>query len=333
MMGSKSGISTLIVATLLVAACAGPSSPGTSNGAGLTGQIYVSGSSTVEPISLAVAEGFKAHNPGFGYTVEGPGTGDGFALFCEGTTDVSDASRPIREPEAQTCADAGVRYVELNVAYDGIAVLTHPDTPVDCLSFADLYALLGPESDHFGRWTDGQSVATELGSPTQLPDLALQITAPGEESGTYDTFIELAIADLAEQRGVQDDVLRVPGPNYTASPNDNIIVESVEAGPGSLGFVGYAFYSEAGDRVKALEIDGGDGCVAPTEATIADGSYPLSRPLFIYPNIDKAAANPAIAAWVDFYLSAEGIAAVAQTGYVQLPAADLAVVRRAWADR
>jgi phosphate transport system substrate-binding protein len=315
-------------------AIAGPVGDGATPAAdGVDGEIHVSGSSTVEPVSQAVSEDFRSRNPGFGYTVEGPGTGDGFAAFCEGTTDVSDASRPIKEPEAQACADNGIEYVELKIAYDGMAVLTHPDTPVECLTFADLYALFGPESDDIGNWQDAEAVARELGSVTDLPDMPLQITAPGEESGTYDSFIELAIAGPAEERGRADDALRVPGPNYTASPNDNVIVEGVEAGAGSLGFVGYAFYAEAGEAVKAIAVDGGEGCVEPTEETIADGTYPLSRPLFIYPNVQRAADNRALAAWVDFFLSDDGMANVSETGYVALPAAELEETRTTWQGR
>lgn len=301
----------------------------------VSGEIFVSGSSTVEPISLAVSEDFTAQNPNFGYTVEGPGTGDGFAAFCEGTSDVSDASRPISEEEAQLCSDNGIAYTELRIAYDGMAVLTHPDTPVDCLNFADLYALFGPESSNTATWQDAAALAGELGSTTMYPtDLALQITAPGPESGTYDSFIEIALADIAEERAQPDDELRLPGPNYTASPNDNVIVEGIEAGAGSLGFVGYAFAAEAGDAVKAIAIDGGDGnCVTPSEETIADGSYPLSRPLFIYPNNAEADENPALQAWVDFYLSDEGIGNVSETGYVMLPEDELQATRDAWANR
>jgi phosphate transport system substrate-binding protein len=318
---------------LTVGAC-GPADgqiPASPNG-GVVGEIYVSGSSTVEPIAQAVSEAFRERHPGFGYTVEGPGTGDGFAAFCEGTIDVTDASRPIRESEIQTCADNGVEYVELRVAYDGIAVLTHRDTPVDCLNHTDLYALFGPEADHVNTWQDAQALAAELGSTTRLPDMRLQITAPGEESGTYDSFLELALHDLIEQRGT-DEALRVPGPHYTASPNDNVIIEGVEAGPGSLGFVGYAFLAEAGEGVKAVPVDGGDGCVAPSPETIADGSYSLSRPLYIYPSVQRAADNPVLSAWIEYFLSAEGMAGVSSTGYVPLPPDDLSAQRAAWDGR
>jgi phosphate transport system substrate-binding protein len=337
---------TLLAAVaLILAACGGPAaSPSAApSGAptnaptamGVSGDILVSGSSTVEPVSLAVSEAFRDANPDFGYTVEGPGTGDGFARFCQDETDVSDASRKIKDEEAAACTDASVTYTELKIGFDGITVMTHPDTPVDCLTFSDLYALFGPESDDFANWTDAQALATELGSTSVFPDLPLQVTAPGEESGTYDSFIEIALQKIADARPTpQEHVLRVPGPNYTASANDNVIVEGVEAGAGSLGFVGFAYYEEAGSAVKAIGIDKGDGnCVTPSSESIADGTYPLSRALYIYPNNARADANPAVQAWVDYYLSDAGIANVTGVGYVGLPADQLQATRDAWANR
>lgn len=340
------GLSPVAV-LLLAAACGGGATPtatqpaGSATPAGSTGvagTIFVSGSSTVQPISEAVAEAFKAINPNFGYTVEGPGTGDGFVKFCSGESDVSDASRKIKDAEAQACQTAGITYTELKVGYDGITVMTHPDTPVDCLTTADLYALFGPESDSFTNWQDAQALATELGSTTVFPDLPLQITAPGEESGTYDAFLELGgITATGTTRGKFDAThpaaLRVPGPNYTASADDHVIVTGVEAGAGSLGFVGFAYFEAAGSNVKPIKIDKGLDCttaVEPDIATIADGSYPLSRPLFIYPNNKKAADNPVVKAFVDFYLSDDGIKNVTGVGYVGLPAAELQATRTAW---
>lgn len=329
---------------LLLAAC-GPSAtpPPGSNGPGVSGEVFVSGSSTVEPVSLAVSEDFAALNPNFGYTVEGPGTGDGFAKFCAGEIDVADASRPIRESEIEECAASSVPYVELFIGIDALTVMTHPDTPLDCLNLVDLYALLGPESDLVATWGEAGALAAQLGSTTTYPsDLPLQITAPGEESGTYDAFIELAgIHDLGEERGIfgedQNPYLRLPGPNYTAAGYDPVIIEGVEAGAGSLGFVGFAFFSEAaaaGESIKSLAIDAGDGeCVEPSLESAADGTYALTRPLYIYVNTDKAASNEALVEWVDFYLSDQGMANVTEVGYVALPADELAATREAWQDR
>jgi phosphate transport system substrate-binding protein len=310
-------------------------------GTGVSGDIFVTGSSTVQPISQAVAEAFNLLNPDFGYTVEGPGTGPGFVALCDGSADVADASRKIKDTEAATCTTAAVDYTELKVAFDGITVMTHPDTPIDCLTTADLYALFGPESNDFANWQDAQALATELGSTTVFPDLPLQVTAPGEESGTYDAFLELSgITAKGTERGEFDDThpaaLRLPGPHYTASPDDNVIVQGVEAGSGSLGFVGFAYFEGAGSNVKALRIDKGLDCsagVAPTIETIADGTYPLSRGLYIYPNNQKAADNAAVKAYVDFYLSDDGIANATDVGYVALPSAELQATRDAWANR
>ncbi len=227
----------------------------------LAGSITISGSSTVEPISALVGQQFSDANPGVAVTVDGPGTGDGFQLFCSGETDISDASRPISEEEIALCGDAGIEYLELQVAIDGLSVLTNPaNTALSCLTFADMYALVGPESTGFGSWSDANDLAVELGGNGGFPDAELVITAPGEESGTYDSFVEFVVADLAEERG-QEEVTR---PDYTASPNDNVIIEGIEGSESSFGWVGFAFYVANQEAVKAFEVDGGEGCVAPT---------------------------------------------------------------------
>src|SRR5262249_19651887 len=160
-----------------------------------------SGSSTVEPISTGVAEALKAANPDFNFQVEGPGTGDGFKRFCNDEIDIADASRAIKSAEADACKAAGIDFLELNIAYDGITVMTTPNnTAVTCLSFPDLYALMGPESQGFAKWSDGSAIAKELTSNTTLPDAALSITAPGEESGTFDYFNEAVIQPIAVTR-------------------------------------------------------------------------------------------------------------------------------------
>ena len=321
---------------LVVAACGSDATTTTESGdttttgetgGELSGSIAVSGSSTVEPITARVAEAFAAANPGVGPTVEGPGTGDGFARFCAGETDISDASRPINDEEAATCSAAGIEYVELHVATDGITVITSPDNAdVTCLNFGDLYALVGPESEGFANWSDADTLAAEVGGTGAFPTVPLVITAPGEESGTYDTFVDMALGDIAEERGM-DVAARA---DYQASANDNVIIDNVGANPTSLGWVGFAFFEENADSLKALEVDGGDGCSAPTVDSIAAFEYPLSRPLFIYVSLNKAAENPALVPFVDYYLSDEGLAAVADAGYVQLPAADLEETRAAW---
>ncbi len=298
---------------------------------GANGTITVSGSSTVEPISTGVAEGFKAQNAGFNYTIEGPGTGDGFKRFCAGETDISDASRKIKDEEAATCQAAGIEYTELKIAIDGITVMTSPEnTAVECLSFPDLYALIGPESTGFKKWTDASAVAKELGSNTVFPNADLTVTGPGEESGTFDSFIEIVLKSIGEGRGQTKVTTR---PDYIASANDNTIIEGIAGSPSSLGWVGFAFAEENTDKVKEIQVakDANGTCVAPTAETIADGTYPVSRALYIYVNKAKAAANPAVVAYVDYYLADGTISKVLETvPYVNLPAADLTATRSAW---
>lgn len=295
------------------------------------GDVFVSGSSTVEPVSVRVSELADELTGGdLKVTVEGPGTGDGFQIFCEGGADVTGASRAIKEEEAQACADAGIEVVELKIGIDGLTVATNPaNSAVECLDPAALYALIGPESEGFASWSEANELAAELGSAySELPDAPLTISGPGEESGTYDSFVEFAIGPFAEDRGA-DEATRA---DYTSSANDNLIVEGIEGSDTSLGWVGYAYYKAEGDRLKAIAIaDDAGNCVLPTDETVADGSYPFSRDLFIYVNVGAAMENPAVMSYVDLYLSDEGIAKVAEAGYVGEPAEDLAAARDAWA--
>jgi phosphate transport system substrate-binding protein len=290
----------------------------------------------VEPISTGVAEAFAANNPEFTFTVKGPGTGDGFKVFCKGETDISDASRKIKEEEAAACKDAGIEYVEIPIAYDGMTVMTNPaNTAVTCLSFADLYALIGPESQGFKKWSDAQALAKELGSNTKFPDAELSITGPGEESGTYDSFVEIALDKIAEPRGKKDPATKhtTTRPDYQASANDNTIIEGITASPASLGWVGFAFAEENKDKVAEVQVskDPNGTCVAPSAETIADASYPLSRTLYIYVNKAKAKENPAIGAFVDFYLAEGTVSTVLETvPYVNLPAEKLTESRTTW---
>jgi phosphate transport system substrate-binding protein len=340
----RRSLALLLPLLLLAAACGdgeNDSGSGTSEDGGgesVSGEVDVTGSSTVEPISTAVAELFQEENGDVTVNVDGPGTGDGFEQFCNGDADITDASRAIEQEEADACQQNGVEYIELKVGFDGLSVLTNPaNEDVTCLTFADLYALVGPESEGVGNWSDAQALATELGSTTELPDASLDITAPGEESGTYDSFIELALGDIAEERvaagSISEDQAETTRPDYQASADDNVIIEGIEGSDTSLGWVGFAFAENAGDQVKEIEVDGGDGCVAPSADAIADGSYPLSRPLFIYVNKAEAEDNAAVAAYVDFYLSEEGITSVEEVGYVALPDDQLSDTTTAWEDR
>ena len=322
---------------------AGTGAPAYEIPTGIEGEIVISGSSTVEPISGAAATAFAEANPGTAISVEGPGTGDGFARFCAGETDISDASRAIKDEEIQACADAGIEFIELKVAIDGLSVITSVEnTAVECLSFVDLYALLGPDAVGVSNWTDASASADEIaGTVTDLgavntpyPDLELTVTAPGEESGTYDSFVELALLPVAEGLGLEETAARL---DYTASPNDNVIIEGISANPGSLGWVGFAFVEENLDVVRPISIDGGAGCVEPTADSIASGEYPIARDLFIYVSANKLAENPALEAFVDYYVNGATTTLVGagdgQVPYVALGAEDLAAMQAVWTDR
>ena len=328
-MGRRGGIlgAGLAALSLLAAACGG----GSASGSDLTGEIFVSGSSTVEPITALVAELFNEENPGVALNVEGPGTGDGFELFCNGETDISDASRRIADEEIEVCEQNGIEHIELEVAIDGMAVLTSPaNAAVSCLNFGDLYALMGPESQGFDTWSDANALSEELGgTATPYPDAPLVMTAPGEESGTYDSFVELVFEGMGEERGAE----AASRPDYQASANDNVIIEGIAGSDTSLGWVGFAFYVQNQEVVKAIEIAEGSGseCVAATEETIAGGTYPLQRSLYIYVNRAKAEESEALRAFVDFYVTDIGLVeAVQRVGYVTLPEERQEATAQAW---
>jgi phosphate transport system substrate-binding protein len=320
---------------IVASACSSKSDSSTASGSGsaATGSLNISGSSTVLPITNLVAENFHGSNPDVSASVNGPGTGDGFVLFCEGKTDISDASRPIEDSEAAACKKAGIHYLQLEIGLDGITVMTNPaNAGVNCLNMGDLYALFGPESDGFSNWSDANDLATQVGGNDSFPDAPLTIVAPGEESGTYDSFISLAgIETQALADGVPaDKAASLRSTDYQSSPDDNIIIQGIEGSDSSLGFVGFAYADQQGDSVKKIAIDGGDGCVEPSAQTISDGSYPLSRSLYIYVNTDKLATNPALKPFVDYYLSDAGIAAVTDSDYVAIPQERLDASRSAW---
>lgn len=201
-----------------------------------------------------------------------------------------------------------------------------------CLDIPALYALTGPESTGFANWSDATDLASTVGSAysADLPDEPLTITGPGEESGTYDTYVEFVIEAIAEEQGLPEEEWATR-PDYTSSPNDNVIIEGISGADNSYGWVGFAFAEENADVVREIEIAGEDGaCVEPSIETISDGSYPLSRPLFIYVNTANAESNPALGAFVDYYLGDEGYAAVSDAGYVQMLEEDFATTASAW---
>ncbi|MDQ3954019.1 MAG: phosphate ABC transporter substrate-binding protein PstS family protein [Actinomycetota bacterium] len=323
-------------AALVVGACAPEDdASGSTEGGDLSGEINISGSSTVEPITSLVAEEFSGINGGVDISVDGPGTSDGFELFCKGDIDIADASRALEEEEIQACEDAGIEFIELKIAIDGLSVVTNADNEeIECLDFYDLYALLGPESEGFENWSDANQLGEEIGAAhTPYPDAPLDVTAPGEESGTYDSFGEIVLEGIAyDERDILDDA-PVIRPDYQSSGDDNVIIQGIQGSDSSLGWVGFAFYTNNEDTVRALPLaEKGDDCVEPTVETIQDGSYPISRPLFFYVNAESA-EDPAIEAFVDYYLSDEGLAAVSATGYVEQTDEVIETARSLWADR
>lgn len=304
----------LLAVVVLAAACGNDNSDAY---AGLTdatadpavsGRVTVTGSSTVEPVSTFAAQAFRGQNDQVDISVEGPGTGDGMEKLCDGAADVSGASRPITEDELARCSEEGIEVIELAVGLDGIAVVVPPDDPVPCLSFVDLYALIGPEATGVERWDGATDLARALGSDTDFPDRGLVLTGPGEESGTYDSFVEQVIEPVAEERVATGDITEEeaagPRSDYASSANDNTIIESVGTEPGGLGWVGYAYAGESDDVVAVpIAAEPGGECVPAQAETIRDGSYPISRSLYIYVNADRAAEDEAVAAFVDFYLA------------------------------
>ncbi len=322
-------LSALLLSFALVAAACGNDDASTTNGpdpspeemTGASGEVIISGSSTVEPISIRVAELFEDIEPDVSVTVDGPGTGDGFQLFCNGKTDISDASRQIKDAEKETCFENGINnIVELKVGVDGIAVMTNAaNRAVECLTFQQLFDLIGPNAEGAATWGEA--------SPG-LPDAPLDLFGPGEESGTFDSFVEIVLEDLADEAGVA----ATTRPDYSPSGDDNVILQGIQSSDTSLGWVGFAFALNAAD-VALIPIDGGDGCVTPTAETIASNEYPISRDLWIYVNADRADANPAVTAYLDFYVN-EGLdTATAEVGYVALTEQGKSETRERWNSR
>jgi phosphate transport system substrate-binding protein len=258
----------------------------------LSGKVTIDGSSTVQPFAEAAAEFFGEEQPGVQVTVGGAGTGAGFERFCAGEIEISDASRPIKDDEKEACGEGGVSFSEVQVANDGIAVIAEESFPLSCVKTEDLKKLLGPDSK-IGNYS-------ELGG--DWPDQAVSFFTPGEESGTFDFFTEFVLETDGEERA--DKVQK--------SANDNQIMTGVSGTKGAMAYVGFS-YAEEAEGIKILEVDAGDGCVAPSAQTIQDGSYkPLSRPIFMYPS-QEAIQRPEVKAFMDFTLeNAEKIAEAAK---------------------
>jgi phosphate transport system substrate-binding protein len=203
-------------------------------------------------------------------TVGVSGTGGGFEKFCRGETQITNASRPIRESEIEACNQAGIDFIEIPVALDGLTVMVNPSNDfVECMTIAELRAIWAPEAEgQVTRWSQVRP---------GWPDEPLHLDGPGVDSGTFDYFTEAVIGESQASRG-----------DFTASENDNVLVQGISGDPNSLGYFGYAYYIENQGRLKAVAIDGGNGCMEPTDETINNGTYPLSRPVFIYVRQDAA---------------------------------------------
>jgi phosphate transport system substrate-binding protein len=266
------------------------------------GQITIDGSSTVYPITLAVAEEFNIDNPDAQVSVAFSGTGGGFKKFCAGETQINDASRPIKQEEADLCAQNGIEYVELQVAIDGLTVVVNPENDwATCLTTAQLKDLWQPDP-RVNFWSDIDA---------SWPLEQINLFGPGTDSGTFDYFTEAVVGKAGSSRS-----------DYFPSEDDTTLVQGVEGDKNALGYFGFAYYLEEGSKLKALEVDGGEGCVAPTAETVADGSYkPLSRPLFIYVSKNALADNPSLVAFTEYYLSNEARTLISDTGYVVMPEA------------
>lgn len=277
-------VASASVLALGVAACGGGDEKASAGGGDLTGTIRIDGSSTVAPLSEAIAERFQAENPGVKVTVGTSGTGGGFEKFCAGETDISDASREIEPEEAAACKGAGIAYERIHVATDALTVMINNENPVSCLTVDQLSAIWAPDSK-ISNWS-------EIPRLNESFDEELALFGPGTDSGTFDYFTE---AINGEEGATRKDYNNV-------GENDNATVAGVEGAPGGMGYAGYSYYVENEGKLKALEVDAGKGCVPPSVETAQDGSYaPLSRPLFIYPS-DAALRRPEVKAFVDFYL-------------------------------
>ncbi len=279
---------------LFVAACGGQDA--SSDGDSLSGEVVTDGSSTVGPLTTVAGEFFAAEENGVNVSVATSGTGGGFEKFCQGQTDISNASRPIDEEEIAICEKEGVEYIELRVATDALTVVTSSENDfVDCLTVEELNTIWAPESE--GKITTWSQVNPEF------PDEPLELYGPGTDSGTFDYFTDEINGEEGASRS-----------DYNASEDDNVLVQGVSGSPNALGYFGYTYYEENADSLKAIGIDSGDGCVEPSAETAADGTYtPLARPLFIYVSKKAYADEPQVAAFVDFYVESNAkIAEAAQ---------------------
>ncbi|HRZ42194.1 MAG TPA: PstS family phosphate ABC transporter substrate-binding protein [Bacteroidales bacterium] len=300
----------LAVATMLMASCNSKSDHKTGD---LSGSIAIDGSSTVYPVTEAVAEEFRAEFPDVKITIGISGTGGGFKKFARGETDISNASRPIREEEIQLCKDNGISYIGLEVAYDGMAVVVNPrNTWLTEITVADLKKIWEPSAqDKIKRWNQIRP---------EWPDEEIHLFGPGTASGTYDYFTEAIVGKSGSSRG-----------DFTASEDDNVLVQGIKNDKYALGFFGLAYYEENHESLKLVAVNSGSGPVLPSKETVLSGEYkPLSRSIYIYVN-EKAVSRPEVVGFVDFYLS--NVKALAgEVGYIPLQDSTYESVKQRFAD-
>jgi phosphate transport system substrate-binding protein len=287
-----------LILALILAACGGGAS-GSAGGGNLSGSINVEGSSTVQPITQVAAELFGQEYPDVRFKIGGAGTSDGFEAFCQGDTQISDASRPIDPAEeVPVCKENGVEYIELPVAYDGISIVVNAQNDwAQDITTEELKTLWEPAAEgEITQWSQVRS---------SWPDRPISLYGPGTESGTFEFFTEEVVGE--------EDASRT---DYEASENDNVLVRGVGGDENALGYFGYAYYENNKDTLKALALDG----VEPTTKTIQTGEYSLSRPLFIYVNAQDLEKTKALQEFVSFYLSEQNLTSIVEHArYVPLP--------------
>lgn len=283
------------------AACGGDDDAAAGDGGStVSGPVAIDGSSTVFPFAQAAAEAFQGENSGVQITVGESGTGGGFEKFCAGETDVSNASRPIKDEEVAACKAAGVSYSEIQVANDGIAIVTNPGLEIGCLTTDQLKALWNKDSK-VERYSD---LGKDAETGKTLPDTEVSLYGPGTDSGTFDFFTDVVNGEEGDTRK-----------DYQPSEDDNVLVQGVQGDDGGLAYFGFSYYEDNKDELNLVAVDAGEGCVTPSAQTIQDGSYkPLSRPVFMYPSAASLTGKPQVKAFMDY--TVENSAEVAQTARI-----------------
>jgi phosphate binding protein len=285
------GAVAIAASSLLLSACGGQNN-GTQGGSGtgdqITGTVTIDGSSTVAPLSEAAADLYRDVQPEVNVTVATTGTGGGFKKFCAGETDISDASRPIKDEEIEACKAKGIEYTEVVIANDGLSVVTNLENDwAKCLTVAQLKTMWSPESE--GKIKNWNQI------DKSFPDVPLALFGAGTDSGTFDYFTDAINGEEGASRT-----------DYSPSEDDNVTIQGVKGDKGAVGYFGLSYVEENKDAIQAVQVDGGDGCVAPTAATVQDGTYkPLGRELYIYVKNAAYKDNPAVRGFVDFYVENE----------------------------